>query len=457
MATAQILVVDDETDIRDMVQEILSEEGYEVSVAANAAEARAARKRLQPDLVLLDIWMPDTDGISLLKEWNREEPVLFPVVMISGHGTVDTAIEATRLGALDYIEKPLSLAKLLRTVEHALEIGRRTHAPAGLGAASALAGPVGKSPVMQTLREQCRRVAPHDTPTLLVGETGSGRENAARYIHALSTRATGPFVDVVFAEMSPADAELRLFGRESGGRIEQGWLDAARQGTLFLNELTDASRELQLLLLGVLEQGGYRRVGGSMPVTLDARIVASALPEIDQRVEDGRFRRDLYMRLAGVVLQVPALRSYLEDVPELLRHYADALSDGGQVNYRRFSVAAQNRLRNYPWPGNLGELRNLVQRFLVLGDESDVSLEEVEAVLTPIAADGPLVKQDLLSLPLREARERFERAYLEQQLKLCGGKVGKVAERAGMERTHLYRKLNMLGIDFRNPGGDESE
>lgn len=453
--SARILVVDDEANIRALIDEILSEEGYDVTTAADAKQARAARKEHEYDLVLLDIWMPDTDGISLLKEWNREEPVLFPVVMISGHGTVDTAIEATRLGALDYIEKPLSLAKLLRTVERALEIGRRTHAPAGLGAASALAGPVGKSQIMQALREQCRRVAPHDTPTLLVGEAGSGRESVARYIHALSQRASGPFVDVVLAEMLPGDAELRLFGRESEGRIEQGWLDAARQGTLFLNGLTDLSPEVQQLLLSMLEQGGYRRVGGSTPVTLDARVMASAWPEIDQRVEDGRFRRDLYMRIAGVVLQVPPLRSYLEDVPELLRHYADVLADGGQVSYRRFSVAAQNRLRNYPWPGNLGELRNLVQRFLVLGDESDVSLEEVEAALTPISADGPLVKQDLLSLPLREARERFERAYLEEQLKLCGGKVGKVAERAGMERTHLYRKLNMLGIDFRNPGGDE--
>ena len=457
MRASQILVVDDEADIRDMVQEILTEEGYEVRVAGNAAEARAARSKSEPDLVLLDIWMPDMDGISLLKEWSREEALGFPVVMMSGHGTVDTAIEATKLGALDFVEKPLSLAKLLRTVEHAIEVGRQSYASFPGRGTQTPVEPLGKSRAMQLLREQCRRLAPHDTAVLLKGETGSGRESLARHLHALSPRAAGPFVNVVLAGLAADETELRFLGREHQGQIEPGWLDAARGGTLFLNELTDMPAVAQQLLLSVLEQNNYKRIDGQVSETVDVRVISSARPEIERQAADGRFRRDLYARLTGVPLYVPALREYLEDVPELLRHYTDTLADSERLKYRRFSVAAQNRLRNYPWPGNLQELRNLVQRFLMLGGEGEVSLQEVESALAPQRTEGPLVKQDLLSMPLREAREHFERAYLEQQLQLCGGKVGKLAERVGMERTHLYRKLNSLGIDFRSLSGDEQD
>ncbi|MHB8405125.1 MAG: sigma-54-dependent transcriptional regulator [Gammaproteobacteria bacterium] len=455
MRASQILVVDDEADIRDMVREILTEEGYEVRVASNAAEARAAHAQHDLDLVLLDIWMPDMDGISLLKEWSRETPLSFPVVMMSGHGTVETAIEATKLGALDFVEKPLSLAKLLRTVGHAIEVGRQARTQrAGRGPQSPLE-PLGKSRPMQILRDQCRRVAPHETAVLLVGEPETGRESIARHIHALSPRAAGPFVNVVLTGLSADEIEIKFLGREPEGRVEPGWLDEAREGTLFLNDLTDMLPQVQQLLLKVLEQQSYTRVGGRTSQILELRILSSARPEIENRVADGRFHGDLYARLEGVAVRVPPLREYREDVPELLRYYTDAFADSGDLKYRRFSVAAQNRLRNYPWPGNLRELKNLVQRCLMLGDESEVSLEDVESALEPYSADEPLVKQDLLAMPLREAREHFERAYLQQQLQLCGGKVGKLAERVGMERTHLYRKLNSLGIDFRSLGGDE--
>lgn len=455
MRASQILVVDDEADIRAMVQEILTEEGYEVKVAGSAAEARSARRQGEPDLVLLDIWMPDMDGISLLKEWTREQRLPFPVVMLSGHGTVDTAMEATRLGALDFVEKPLSLAKLLRTVEQAIAGGRDTrNAPAAHGQPASLE-PLGRSRVMQRLREQCRRAAGQNSPVLLLGEAGSGRESAARYMHALSAQSAGPFVSAVLTGVPQAEIEMRWLGRESAGQVEPGWLDAAREGTLFLNELTGMPLAVQELLYNVLQQGGYTRVGGQASNRLELRLIASVEPTIEHQLADGRFRRDLYEHVSSVVIQVPPLRSYLEDVPELLRYYSDALADSERLEYRRFSVAAQNRLRNYPWPGNLAELRNLVRRLLVLGEDREVSLEELEAALAPYSADGPLVKQDLLALPLREAREHFERAYLEQQLQLCGGKVGKLAERVGMERTHLYRKLNSLGIDFRNLADDE--
>ncbi len=455
MRASQILVVDDEADIRDMVREILTEEGYEVRVASNAAEARAAHAQHDLDLVLLDIWMPDMDGISLLKEWSRETPLSFPVVMMSGHGTVETAIEATKLGALDFVEKPLSLAKLLRTVGHAIEVGRQARTQrAGRGPQSPLE-PLGKSRPMQILRDQCRRVAPHETAVLLVGEPETGRESIARHIHALSPRAAGPFVNVVLTGLSADEIEIKFLGREPEGRVEPGWLDEAREGTLFLNDLTDMLPQVQQLLLKVLEQQSYTRVGGRTSQILELRILSSARPEIENRVADGRFHGDLYARLEGVAVRVPPLREYREDVPELLRYYTDAFADSGDLKYRRFSVAAQNRLRNYPWPGNLRELKNLVQRCLMLGDESEVSLEDVESALEPYSADEPLVKQDLLAMPLREAREHFERAYLQQQLQLCGGKVGKLAERVGMERTHLYRKLNSLGIDFRQLGNED--
>ncbi|HEX5340699.1 MAG TPA: sigma-54 dependent transcriptional regulator [Gammaproteobacteria bacterium] len=457
MRSSQILVVDDEADIRGMVQEILTEEGYKVRVAGNAAEARDARARAEPDLVLLDIWMPDMDGISLLKEWTREGALSFPVVMMSGHGTVDTAIEATKLGALDFVEKPLSLAKLLRTVEHALEMGRKARELHTRRGKVELFEPLGKSRQIQALRDQCRRIAPFDAAVMLVGEPGSGRKMLARYTHGLSPRGAGPFVDLPLSGLDPHEAAVRLFGREQDGQVEPGLLDQAREGSLLLNELTDMQPEVQQLLLSALDQGRYTRVGGQSAQTLDVRFISTALPEIETYLDDGRFRRDLYLRLEGVAVRVPALREYREDVPELLRYYADVMVDAQNLKYRRFSVAAQNRLRNYPWPGNVRELKNMIQRFLMLNQDSEISLEEVEHELAPFTSSDSMIKQDLLAMPLREAREHFERAYLEQQLQLCGGKVGKLAERVGMERTHLYRKLNSLGIDFRSLGGEEAE
>jgi two-component system nitrogen regulation response regulator NtrX len=454
MRASQILVVDDEADIRGMVQEILTEEGYEVRTAGNGAEARAARAQGDPDLMLLDIWMPDIDGISLLREWTKDGSLSFPVVMMSGHGTVETAVEATRLGAVDFVEKPLSLAKLLRTVEHAIDTGRQARAKRATRLAGAPLEPLGKSRLMQALRDQIRRLAPHEASVMLVGESGSGRETLARHLHALSARAAGPFVAVSLAGLSLQNAVAALCGREGG---DKGYLEQARGGTLFLGELSDMPAEVQVVLLGVLEQGAFAPVGGSASRSLDARLVSSAEPRIEAQLEQGLFRRDLYTRLAAVTVRVPPLREYREDVPELLRYYTDMLVDAQNLKYRRISVAAQNRLRNYPWPGNVLELRNLVQRLLTLGGEDEVSLEEVEGAIAPLATDQgeSFIKQDLLGMPLREAREHFERAYLEQQLVLCGGKVGKLAERVGMERTHLYRKLNSLGIDFRQLGGDD--
>jgi two-component system nitrogen regulation response regulator NtrX len=451
MTASRILVVDDEADIRGLLKEILSEEGYEVEVAADASQARSSRATQVPDLVLLDIWMPDTDGITLLREWSVTDGYDCPVVMMSGHGTVETAVEATRLGAYDFVEKPLSLTKLLRTVERALDAGRRKRLSARAHGPT-LAVPIGKSKVTQALREQVQHAASSSSPVLLLGELGSGREAYARYLHSLSARASKPFFMVVPASLGQ-DPTAALFGSERDGRIELGALDQAAGGSLYINGLEDLTSDAQRALAGAIEQNGYTRVGGRQRLALNVRWISSAQDTFELRASPEPFRRDLVAHLNVITLRVPPLRDYAEDVPDLLRYYVDRLVDDQHLPLRRFSVAAQNRLRNYPWPGNVGELKNLVQRVLILGVGEEIRLEEIERELAvKLAVDEPLVKQDLLALPLREAREQFERAYLQQQLLLCNGKVGQLAKRVGMERTHLYRKLRALGVDFRQLG-----
>ena len=454
MSAPRILVVDDEADIRSTLKEVLSDEGHEVEVAADAAQARAARARREPDLVLLDIWMPDTDGITLLREWSRAGAPSCPVVMMSGHGTVETAVEATRLGAFDFVEKPLSLAKLLRVVERALESGRRKRL-ATRALVPPLLAPVGKSRLMQQLREQVQQVAGRDASVLLLGEPGTGREAFARYLHSLSTRAERPFLVVAGGSLDDARPAEQLHGAEHGGSVEPGLYDQAAGGTLYLAGLEDFSPAVQRVLLADFDSGSFTRAGGKEPVRLDLRLVSSALAGFEANGAAEPFRRDLLAHLNLIVLRVPPLRDYAEDVPELLRYYVDRLVDEERLPFRRFGVAAQNRLRNYPWPGNIRELKNLVHRLLLLGGEEEIRLEEIERELaSQQPQDEPLVKQDLLALPLREAREAFERAYLQQQLLLCNGKVGQLAKRVGMERTHLYRKLRSLGVDFRQSADD---
>jgi DNA-binding NtrC family response regulator len=451
MSTGNVLVVDDEADIRVLIDEILSEEGYDVAVAANASEARSIREAGKFDLVLLDIWMPDTDGISLLREWSDKGELDCPVVMMSGHGTVDTAVEATRLGALDFVEKPLSLAKLLRTVERALEVSKKSGGARSL--TSSLLAPVGRSRLMQNLREKVQQFAGHESPVLLVGEPGTGRSAFARYIHALSNRAESPLVTLLSASLTDSNAEEQLLGSESDGDIHSGYLERARSGTLIIDELSDLPAQAQKLLLSVLEQGSFVRSGGHEPVKLKARILATISADYEDAIQVGTLRRDLISNLNILSVQVPPLREYAEDVPELLNYYVEKLVDAEGVTFRRFGVASQNRLRNYPWPDNVRELKNLVRRLLLTGSDEEITLDEIEKEINASSVSNePLVKQDLLSLPLREAREQFERAYLQQQLVLCDGKVGKLAKRVGMERTHLYRKLRSLGVDFRSVG-----
>lgn len=452
MSSAFILVVDDEPDIRRLVSEILADEGYRVASAENGAAARIALRERRPDLILLDIWMPDIDGISLLKEWADGQGLPCPVVMMSGHGTVETAVEATRLGAYDFLEKPLSLAKLLLTVERGLEAQRLVQENVGLRRQTArVVEPAGHSMLMQRLREQIKRVAQHDSWVLISGEPGSGRETCARYLHANSARRERPFVDVSVSAIGAQNAAAELFGSEKDGRLVYGRLEQASGGTLFLDEVADMGLEAQAQLVGALKTGSFLRVGGSEPVYIDTRIVAATRRDLEHEVTEGRFRQDLFYELNVVPLMIPALREHREDVPELLHLTVEQFVAQDRLPYRRFSTAAQNFLRNHDWPGNVRELRNLVQRLLILGTGEEIDQGEVEAALGAAqvaTADG--LPGLSFNQPLREARDAFEKAYLEFQLDKHQGNISKMAQFVGMERTHLYRKLRDRGIDVKD-------
>ena len=374
---------------------------------------------------------------------------------MSGHGTVDTAVEATRLGAFDFVEKPLSLAKLLRTVEAALEsAGRQSRAATSL--LPSLLAPVGRSEIIKSLRERVQQYARHDGSVLISGEAGTGRGAFARYMHALSRRADEPLTSLTAASVTEGSAEEQLLGTENDGEVIVGALERAAGGTLVIDELSDLSDTAQRILLGVIEDGEFSQKGGSTQVKINSRLVATVASDHEALIVAGKLRRDLVAHLSLLSFRVPPLREYSEDVPELLTYYVDKLVDAEGLTFRRFGVAAQNRLRNYPWPDNVRELKHVVRRLLLSGKGEDIALEEVEAEISAAASvDEPLVKQDLLALPLREAREQFERSYLQQQLVLCDGKVGLLAKRVGMERTHLYRKLRSLGVDFKSVGSDD--
>lgn len=448
MNPAYILVVDDEPDIRELVKDILEDEDYEVSIAENAQAARLARRARRPDVVLLDIWMPDTDGITLLKEWSEGTGLDTPVIMMSGHGTVETAVEATRLGAYDFIEKPLSTAKLLLSVRHALESAKIKEENIGLKReVRSVTEPIGRSAIMQGLRDQTKRIAQHDTPVLITGESGSGKEVYARYLHQHSSRRSGPFVRVAVAGIAGSNSAVELFGGEDGAHIHFGSLERGNGGTVFLEDIADMDSTIQARLLGALRHQSFLRVGGVEPVQINVRIVAATSRDLAEEVRAGRFREDLYYHLNVVPLQVPPLREHREDVPELLDYYVDLLVTQENLPYRRFTVAGQNLLRNYSWPGNIRELMNMVQRLLILSTGPDIESQEIELALGSLQPAAPTSDISGFELPLKEAREQFERAYFEHQLKQTGGSVSKVASRAGIERTHLYRKLRALGID----------
>jgi len=412
-----ILVVDDEPAIRELIRDILQDEGYQVTTAEDGASARKHITDRLPQLVLLDIWMPDVDGISLLREFKQQEPHL-TVVMMSGHGTIETAVEATRLGASDFIEKPLSIAKLLRGVETALanqlkQASNKQHQTQE---------PVGKSPETVLLRKQAQRVAKHPMPILLIGEGGTGKRCFAHYLHSLGAYTEGKFIELS-AESFPVDS-LKLS-------------TLAQNNCLYLNDVSRLDAKAQTLLLHLLENEKLNQ----------CQLIFASPHNLEENVTNGLFSEALLYKINSISLQLPRLADHIEDIPELIHYFVDQYTSENQLPYRHFTVAAQNRLRNYPWPGNIIELQNIIQRLLVLGDNDDIDEADVEQALTPSKEEQKASNTINYELPLREAREQFERIYLLYKLQQTAGNVGKAAKLAGMERTHLYRKLRSLDID----------
>jgi DNA-binding NtrC family response regulator len=412
-----ILVVDDEPDIRELIKDILEDENYEVRIAADGQEAQQIFNEQQPDLILLDIWMPDIDGISLLKEFKQQNKNV-TIVMMSGHGTIETAVEATRLGASDFIEKPLSTAKLLRGVEQALE-NRAKQASIQKELAQI---PVGKSQQIKLLREQVERVAKHEMPILLVGEPGVGKHCFSHYLHSLGQFSGGKFI-----ELSPESFPLDSLKITS----------LAKNNCLYIHDLALLSDEAQALLLHLLETHKLQQ----------CQLICATQYSLQKAVDNGDFLESLLYQLNSITLVVPPLRDHIEDIPELVHHFVDVQTTRSGLPYRRFTVAAQNRLRNHEWSGNILELKNVIQRLLVLGNGEDIDVADVDLALVSEAEAIENGDETInFELPLREAREQFERIYLLRKLQETDGNVGKAAKLAGMERTHLYRKLRSLGI-----------
>jgi two-component system nitrogen regulation response regulator NtrX len=449
-----ILVVDDEADIRMLMCGILKDEGYETREAGNAAQALAAIRSRQPTLLILDIWLQgsELDGIDILKIIRRELPSL-PVVMISGHGTIETAVAAIKIGAYDFIEKPFKSDRLLLVAERAIEAARLKRENDEL---RLRAGPeeqlIGASHAMSQLRQQVDRVAPTGSRVLITGPAGAGKEVVARALHTRSRRARGPFVAVNCATMRPERLEIELFGSEAGGDSPRkvGTFEQAHGGTLFLDEVADMPLETQGKIVRALQEQAFERVGGG-PVEVDVRVIASTNRDLTHEIALDRFREDLYYRLAVVPLRVPPLRERREDIALFARHFMHRSAEVARLPSREFGEDALATLRAYEWPGNVRQLRNVVDWLLIMapGDAKEpIRAEMLPAEIGSIAPN--VVKWDkggeIMTLPLRDAREVFEREYLLAQVTRFGGNISRTAAFVGMERSALHRKLKSLGV-----------
>ena len=413
--SGHILVVDDEVGIRELLSEILTDEGYDVHLAENAEAARAFRQQRRPDLVLLDIWMPDTDGVTLLKEWAGGGQLTMPVVMMSGHGTIDTAVEATKLGATDFLEKPVALVKLLDTVNKAIRRGvslpRRS---AGMDLSA-----LGRSAQIQELKKRLTQIAGNTAPVMLLGEPGSGFEVCAHFLH------------------QPGTAWVEIKDRARLVSDPLGFVEDLGNGTLYLPDASELAR-LEQKGLGLL----LDRIEGS-----GARLVCGSSRSLDPLVASGEFDSRLYYRLSSLAIQIPPLREHREDVPEIANFMLAQLIEAGVCPVRRLTTPALNQLRNFDWPGNLPQINNVVRTLAVTALASEVDAIDINRVLAPMKQAAPAVAHGIpLDIPLREARDAFERMYFEHLIQKEGGSMTRVADKSGLERTHLYRKLKQLNI-----------
>ncbi|MGD9843868.1 MAG: sigma-54-dependent transcriptional regulator [Variibacter sp.] len=453
---ADILIVDDEADIRDLVGGILEDEGYGTRTAGNSDDALAAIGTRRPNLLFLDIWLQGSklDGLQLLDQIKGEHPDL-PVVMISGHGNIETAVSAIKRGAYDFIEKPFKADRLVLVATRALEASQLKREIKALKQLAPLGtSMVGRSAQVNHLRTTIEKVAPTNSRILIIGPSGAGKELAARTVHGLSERTNGPFVVINAAAIIPERMEIELFGVEqadgSQGR-KVGALEEAHGGTLFIDEIGDMPRETQSKILRVLVDQTFQRVGGAGKVQVDVRIISSTSRNLEFEISEGRFREDLYHRLSVVPIRVPPLAERREDIPELVDHFMDQISQSTGLPKRRIGEDAMAVLQSHTWPGNIRQLRNNVERLMILaGGEPDAvinadMLPQDVGSMVPNMPNGN-GGEHLMGLPLREAREVFEREYLVAQISRFGGNISRTAEFVGMERSALHRKLKALGI-----------
>ncbi len=453
---SDILIVDDEADICELVSGLLQDEGYETRTARDSDSALSTIASRRPNLVFLDIWLQGSrlDGLQLLSAIKDQHPDL-PVVMISGHGNIETAVAAIKQGAYDFIEKPFKADRLILVADRALETSRLKREVRELKALGPLpSGIVGRSPSINQLRQTIEKVAPTNSRILIVGPSGSGKELTARTLHGHSSRTNGPFVVINAAAMTPDRMEVELFGIEQSNGSQPrkvGALEEAHGGTLFIDEIADMPRETQNKILRVLVEQTFQRVDGSAKVAVDVRIVSSTSRNIEAEIAAGRFREDLYHRMSVVPIRVPPLAERREDIPDLVNYFMEQISQSTGLPQRKIGADAMAVLQSHDWPGNVRQLRNNVERLMILagGDPtaaiSASMLPQDVGSMVPSMPNGNGGEQ-LMGLPLREARELFEREYLLAQISRFGGNISRTAEFVGMERSALHRKLKALGI-----------
>ncbi|WP_230480634.1 nitrogen assimilation response regulator NtrX [Sphingomonas sp. Leaf21] len=448
-----ILVVDDELDIRELVAGVLEDEGYDARVAADSDAALEAVAVRRPSLVLLDVWLQGSklDGLELLDEIKRRDPSI-PVLVISGHGNLDTAVAAIRKGAADFIEKPFEAERLLLMVARATETERLRRENASLRASAGRETDLtGSSSAINGIRATLKRVAATGSRVLIMGAAGVGKEVAARLLHGWSNRASAPFVVVSAARMTPERVDEELFGVEEGGDlVRTGLLEQAHGGTLFLDEIADMPIATQARILRVLTDQSFTRVGGTRVVKVDVRVVSATARDLTQEIAEGRFREDLYYRLNVVPVTIPSLSERREDIPPLVEHFMAHYATERRVRTPEIAPDAMVAMQSYDWPGNVRQLRNVVERTIILAPGDRVGRIDLDLLPAEVLGEGADMggggATAIMGAPLREARESWEREYLRVQIRRFSGNISRTASFIGMERSALHRKLKLLGI-----------